>query len=191
MDTNTTAAQNVVFVGGHSRIARLATPLLIEAGHQVHNIVRAPAQTAEIQQLGGTSVLMDLEEASPSDFVAAFDGADVIVFSATVDEPAVKLSINAARQTGVARYLLISSGAHPEAEAHLRDSGMTYTILRPGELVDGDVTGRITVTEDQPTERTSRNNVAAVIGHILATGAAVNETVSFFDGDTPLAEALT
>jgi uncharacterized protein YbjT (DUF2867 family) len=191
MDTNKADTQHVVFVGGHSRIARLATPLLIDAGHQVHNVVRAPAQTADIQRLGGTSVLMDVEEASPSDFLAAFDGADVVVFSATVDESAAEVSINAAQQAGVTRYILVSSGAQPEAETHLRDSGLTYTILRPGELTDGDVTGRVTLTDDEPAEGTSRNNVAAVIGHIVNTGAAANQTVAFVDGDVPLAEALT
>lgn len=190
MNTSKADPQRVVFVGGHSRLARAATPLFVEAGYEVHNVVRAPGQTADIQRLGGTSVLMDVEEATPSDFLAAFDGADVVVFCATVDESAATLSMNAALQAGVGRYVLVSSGAQPEAEAHLRDSGLGYTILRPGELTDGDVTGRITLADDETAEGTSRSNVAAVIAHVVTTGAAADETVAFCDGDTPVAEAL-
>ena len=37
---------------------------------------------------------------------------------------------------------------------------------------------------------TSRENVAEVIAHVLSERAAVKQTVNFFDGETPLEEAI-
>jgi hypothetical protein len=38
---------------------------------------------------------------------------------------------------------------------------------------------------------TSRELVADVITHVIAESAAVRETVNFYDGQTPIAEAIS
>jgi len=95
--------------------------------------------------------------------------------------------------------------AKHDADAALRSmgadsTGLDYTILGPASLTTGPGTGHIRVVgadeAARPPETTgerlvvSRENVAAVIAHVVATGAAGRETVRFVDGDTPIAEAI-
>lgn len=101
-----------------------------------------------------------------------------------------------------------SSSFYPYAEAkhradqHLRGTSLDYTILGPGKLTLEPASGKILVTDaeaaaattsqggNEATE-TSRENVAEVIAHVLNTGAGHRETVNFFDGTTPIAEAIS
>lgn len=135
--------------------------------------------------------------------------------TAAVDAEAAIRSIDAAQEADVSRFVLVSySGSpvdifrvdekdsfHPYAEAkhrgdrHLRDAGLPYTILGPGLLTTEPGTGRIrridpgAVGDVEPAD-TSRENVAEVITQAVAHGAAENQTVIFFDGAQPIADAL-
>lgn len=86
--------------------------------------------------------------------------------------------------------------AKHDADAKLRDSALDYTILGPGLLTTEPATGKIQRTEalgnDWPDDKrvTSRENVAEVIAHVIKAGAAVRQTVNFYDGDTPIAEVI-
>ena len=137
-----------------------------------------------------------------------------------VDFEAAVRAMKAAQQAGVQRFVIVSyvtagidvdrleednsffpyAKAKHDADAHLRETELDYTILGPGRLtldpaseqiqvVDshGEAEGR-TLTDEEKV--TSRDNVAAVITHVLRDGAGVRETVNFFDGSTPIAEAI-
>lgn len=86
------------------------------------------------------------------------------------------------------------------ADAYLRNSDLDYTILGPGHLTldpsnalvtiadeRGDIEGR---TPGDGQGVTSRELVADVITYVIVNDAAVRETVNFYDGSVPLAEAI-
>ncbi|SMX68616.1 MULTISPECIES: SDR family oxidoreductase [unclassified Brevibacterium] len=137
-----------------------------------------------------------------------------------VDFEAAKRSIDASAKAGVDRYVIVSyatagidldrvdpdNSFYPYVEAkhgadeHLRASSLDYTVLGPGGLTlepskgaltladaSGDVEGQ---TPSDDTRVTSRELVADVITHVISQKAAVRETVNFYDGDTPIAEAV-
>ncbi|MDN5587269.1 MAG: SDR family oxidoreductase [Brevibacterium sp.] len=137
-----------------------------------------------------------------------------------VDFEAAKRSIDASAQAGVGRFVIVSyatagidldrvdpdSSFYPYVQAkhgadeHLRASSLDYTILGPGKLTlepsqqavaladaSGDVEG---ATPSDEAKDTSRELVADVMTHVLAQGAAIRETVNFYDGQTPIADAV-
>lgn len=133
-----------------------------------------------------------------------------------VDYEAATRAMAAAEQAGVSRFVMVSYAAaatdvhrldpghafYPyakakhDADAQLRNSGLDYTILGPGLLTLEPATRKIMLAEvagaDLPEDKrvTSRANVAEMIAHVIQTGAASRETVNFFDGETPIEEAV-
>lgn len=137
-----------------------------------------------------------------------------------VDYEAAVRSIDAAEKAGVKRYVMVSyvtadidverldedesmypyAKAKHEADAHLRASGLEHTILGPGVLTLEPATGRIQLVDREgkidgaePQEGqsdTSRENVAEVMVHVVAHNAGVGEKINFYDGETPIAEAI-
>lgn len=137
-----------------------------------------------------------------------------------VDLEAAKRAVDAAEQAGVKRFVMVSYAtvgidldridpsnsfypyveAKHGADAYLRSSDLDYTILGPGHLTldpsnalvtiadeRGDIEGR---TPDDGQGVTSRELVADVITYVIVNDAAVRETVNFYDGSVPLAEAI-
>jgi uncharacterized protein YbjT (DUF2867 family) len=93
------------------------------------------------------------------------------------------------------------AAAKHHADNHLRGTELDYTILGPGALTNEPATRKITVVDaDNAAEAsskggkeavsTSRENVAEVISHVLTADVARRSTVNFFDGETPIADAI-
>ncbi|WP_206436079.1 NAD(P)H-binding protein [Altericroceibacterium xinjiangense] len=133
-----------------------------------------------------------------------------------VDYKAATRAMAAAAQASIKRFIMVSyagggvdvhrldpehsfypyAKAKHDADAKLRESTLDYTILGPGLLTTEPATGKLTRTEDAkdwPDEKrvTSRENVAEVVTHVIKADAAVRQTVNFFDGNTPIAEAMS
>jgi uncharacterized protein YbjT (DUF2867 family) len=120
---------------------------------------------------------------------------------------AVKL-IDAAHKAGITRYVMVSSiGAHDpsaggeqmsaylqakhDADEALSDSGLAYTIVRPGSLTDDPGAGTVTATTDMSTRGPiPRDDVAAVLAEALADNALAGKTFVVIGGETPIDEAL-
>ena len=109
----------VAIAGGHGQIARLLGKRLAAEGNGVLGLIRNPDHEADLHADGIEPVICDLE--ADHDLAAAVQGADAVVFAAgagpgsgaerkqTMDlGGAVKL-IDAAKETGIRRYLMISS----------------------------------------------------------------------------------
>ena len=133
-----------------------------------------------------------------------------------VDYEAATRAMQAAGQAGVKRFVMVSyagadkdvhrldpsdsfypyAKAKHDADAKLRESALDWTILGPALLTLEPATGKVqrvdTAGADWPEDKrvTSRANVAEVIAHVIRTGAASRQTVDFYDGDTPIAEAI-
>jgi nucleoside-diphosphate-sugar epimerase len=121
---------------------------------------------------------------------------------------AVKL-IEAAEQEGVRRYAIVSSmGADdppPEGEGDtfgdylrakaaaddkLRESGLDWTIVRPGALTDDPGTGRVKAAESVERGKVPRDDVAAVFLAVLDTPGTIGKAFGLIAGDTPIDEAI-
>lgn len=129
-----------------------------------------------------------------------------------VDRAAAIRSMEAAAAAGVTRYVMVSfltaygevPDDHPlrayaiakiAADRHLQTTDLAWTILGPGLLTLDEPTGAITVArvpKGTPTSKapTSRGNVARVITAVLAEPASIGKVIPFYDGDTPIAQAV-
>jgi uncharacterized protein YbjT (DUF2867 family) len=209
---------DVVIAGGHGKIALHLERLLADSGHRVSAMIRDRDQDSDVREAGAEPVLCDLE--LEDDLSRCVRGADAVVFAAgagpgsgperkrTVDlGGAVKL-IDAARRAGVARYVIVSSiGAHDpaggpeqmrpyleakaEADRRVADSGLDWTIVRPGSLTDSPGTGLVRVTEDMDVRGdVPREDVARVLAAALGDPSTIGRTFVVVGGETPVDQAL-
>jgi uncharacterized protein YbjT (DUF2867 family) len=208
--------RDVVIAGGHGQVAMRLARLLAADGVRVRGLVRNPDHAGDLEAIGAEPVVLDLEAAD--DVGDAIAGADALVFAAgsgpgsgegrkqTMDrDGAVKL-IRAAEAAGPRRFVMVSSmgadaNAEPEgfgaylrakgeADEALRASGLDFTILRPGALTDEPGTGRIRLGDGLGRGSVTRDDVAATIAALLASGAGVGRTADLLNGPTPIEDAV-
>ncbi|KAL9710495.1 hypothetical protein Ac2012v2_006029 [Leucoagaricus gongylophorus] len=76
--------KKITIIGGHGSVALRLARLLSRPSynHCVTSIIRDPSHTSEIIAAGATPLVLSLEVSPLPDFVKAFAGQDVIVFSA-------------------------------------------------------------------------------------------------------------
>ncbi len=55
------SAQKVIVIGGHGKVARLLTPLLVAEGVAVAAVIRAEQQADDVVRDGATAVVADIE----------------------------------------------------------------------------------------------------------------------------------
>ncbi|KAJ7459472.1 NADH(P)-binding-domain-containing protein [Mycena galericulata] len=73
--------KKVVIVGGHGNVSlRLAR--ILGPSNSVTSIIRTAAHEEDIKSASATPLLLSLEESPASEFTAAFQGADIVYFSA-------------------------------------------------------------------------------------------------------------
>jgi uncharacterized protein YbjT (DUF2867 family) len=134
------------------------------------------------------------------------EGCDAVIFAAgagpgsgaarkeTMDYGGAVKLVEAAEKYGVRRYLMLSSmGANnPEAgseamqpylfakaraDERLQNSGLVYTIIRPGGLTNEEGTGRIEAAESLGRRgEISRDDVARTFADALETGNTYRKT---------------
>jgi uncharacterized protein YbjT (DUF2867 family) len=209
---------DVVIAGGHGKVAMRLTRLLSERGDRVRSLIRNPGHAGDVEAAGGEPVVSDME--AEDDLSTSVAGADAIVFAAgagpgsgparkrTVDYGAAVKLIDAARKAGVTRYVIVSSigaddpssargqmrpylEAKHDADAALSESGLAYTIVRPGGLTEDPGSGRVTVSDDMSTRGpVPRDDVAAVLAAVLADDSTAGKTFVVVSGETPIDEAL-
>jgi uncharacterized protein YbjT (DUF2867 family) len=208
----------VAIAGGHGKIALLLGRLLADRGDTVRGLIRNPDQEEDLRAAGIEPVICDLE--SESDVASAVRGADAVVFAAgagpgsgdarkkTVDLGGAVRLIEAAKAEGVSRYLIVSSmgaekapedgnegfGAYLqakfEADEAVRASGLDYTVVRPGGLIDDPGTGKVEIAEKTERGKVPRADVAAVFVACLDTPSTIGQSFDLIGGDTPIADAL-
>jgi uncharacterized protein YbjT (DUF2867 family) len=208
----------VVIAGGHGKIALHLERVLADSGHRVRALIRHRDQDSDVREAGAEPVLCDLER--EDDLSHYVNGADAVVFAAgagpgsgperkrTVDLGGALKLIDACRRTGVRRYVMVSSigadnpaagpeqmrpylEAKAEADARLVESGLDWTIVRPGSLTDAPGTGRVLVTTDMSVRGdVPREDVARVLAAVLGNPATIGKTFVVVSGDTPVDEAV-
>ena len=156
----------ITIIGGHGKVALRLARLLTRAGHEVTSWVRNPEQVEEVAATGARPEVADVEMLDVRQMAERLRGQEAVVWSAgagggnpartrAVDKDAAIRSMDAAAVAGVRRYVMVSyfydrpeHGVPPEsafypyaeakadADAHLRGSGLDWTILGPSRLTD-------------------------------------------------------
>lgn len=210
---------DVAIAGGHGQIALHLSRLLSERGDAARGIIRAAEQQDDLEEVGASAVVIDLERAPVVELADAVAGADAVVFAAgagpgsgaarkeTVDyEAAVKLR-DAAAHAGVGRYVMISAmgtddppdgdgvfevylRAKARADQAVMDSDLAWTIVRPGRLTDDEGTGRVTLARHVDRGEIPRADVAAVVLAALDRDATAGHIFEVVSGDTAIPDAL-
>ena len=210
----------IAIAGGHGKIALMLARLISDRGDSARCLVRDPAQAADVAEAGGEAVVVDLESDSDAELDASLTDCDALVFAAgagpgssverkeTVDYGGAVRMIEAARRTGVGRYVMISSvRADPEAEGddvfavylrakgradrELAASGLDFTIVRPVALTDEEGIGRIAVEDRELVPTVPRQDVAEVLVEVLGRDATIGLTFNLSSGATPISEAVS
>ncbi len=211
----------VLIIGAHGKIARLATPRLVEAGHAVTGVIRKDEQSEAVRSLGATPLVADVASLSVAEIAGVVGDHDVVLWAAgagggspertwSVDRDAAIRTVDAASQAGAARFVMISYfGAGPDhgvepdsdffayaesktqADAHLAATDLGWTILRPSALTDEDGTGGIETGAGVSASQVSRSTVADVVTAVVDAPGAAGLTLEFNDGDRPVADVIT
>jgi len=209
----------ILIVGGHGKIALLLEPLLVAAGHHVTAVIRNPDHEADVAATGAVPLVADVEAFDTAQLANLLSANDAVVWSAgagggdpertyAVDRDAAIRSMDAAQAADVRRYVMVSYfGAGPDhgvpsddpfhayaeaktaADAHLRASGLDWTILAPSALTLDEPTGRIDTSAERGVS-VSRADVAQVIAATLDEPATIRRTIAFNSGDVPIVDAL-
>lgn len=181
----------VTIIGGHGKVALLAAPKLVAAGHEVTSVIRNPDHVAEVEATGATAAVADVQSLDVAAMTALLQGADAVVWSAgasggnpertyAVDPDAAIRSMDAAAAAGVGRYVMVSylgssrnHGISPDdgfyayaeskaiADEHLRGTTLAWTILKPGRLSLEASPGTMNPTPDPAGDTTTARDLVA------------------------------
>lgn len=179
----------VLVVGANGQIGKHLVKLLKESDeYSVTAFVRTEQQAREFEDFGVEAVMGNLE-GTVGELEEALKGRDAVVFTAgsggktgydktlLIDlDGAVKV-MEAAENAGIQRFIMVSAlQAHNRqnwneqikpyyvakhyADRVLVQSKLTYTIIRPGGLLNEPGTGRVTIAENLERGIISREDVA-------------------------------
>jgi uncharacterized protein YbjT (DUF2867 family) len=208
---------DVVVAGGHGKIGLRLLRLLAERGHRARGLIRNPDHARDLEEVGAEAVVCDIE--ALGDISECCEGADVVVFAAgagpgsgperkrTVDYAGAVKLIEAAKKNGIDRYVIVSAisvdrpdewsdqmrpyyEAKRDADQAVLDSGLIYTIVRPGGLTDDPGTGLVKAGTNLGRGEIPREDVAAVLLAVLEAPSGVGKTFELVSGDTPIEEAI-
>jgi uncharacterized protein YbjT (DUF2867 family) len=210
----------ITIIGGHGKVALRLGRLLSERGDRVSAWIRNGDQAQDVRASGATPVVADAEALDEVAMAEILRGQDAVVWSAgagggnparthAVDRDAAIRSMAAAERAGVRRFVMVSyfydhpdhgvpedssffpyADAKATADEHLQSTSLDWTILGPSRLTDDPGTGRVETGDGVSKSSVSRDDVAAVVAHVLSTPTTVRRTIDFNNGDVPIADAI-
>src|SRR3954451_14018118 len=206
---------DVLVAGGHGQIARRLLRMLAQRGDTARGLIRNADHVADLEADGARPILCDLET---DDVRPHIGGAEAIVFAAgagpgsgaarkrTLDLGGAVKCIEAARELGVERFLMVSSMGTPDipadgpmkpyleakrdADLALMDSGLRWTIVRPGGLTNDPGTGAVTLAPRLAVGQVPRDDVAAVLYACLSAENTVHGAFDLLNGLDPIETAV-
>jgi len=212
--------KKVLIIGANGKVGKKLTKELKDStGWKPVAFLRKEEQKKYFDEMGVESRIGSLEEET-SRLANNMGAADAIVFSAgsggntgfdktlSVDLDGAVKSMEAAKENGINRFVMISALnagnksawesskikpyyiAKYYADEWLKNSGLNYTILRPGRLLDEEGTGKIDTENPAEREGVTRADVASVAAAVLNNSAMKKNIISFNNGETPIEEAF-
>lgn len=209
----------VLVVGANGQIGKHLVKLLKESDeYSVTAFVRTEQQAREFEDVGVEAVMGNLE-GTVGELEEALKGSDAVVFTAgsggktgydktlLIDlDGAVKV-MEAAENAGIQRFIMVSAlQAHNRqnwneqikpyyvakhyADRVLVQSKLTYTIIRPGGLLNEPGTGRVTIAENLERGIISREDVAKTILAAINEESTFNKSFDLVSGETSIREAV-
>lgn len=208
---------HVFIAGANGQIGQHLLQQMGDSDHEARALIRHPDQGPDLQQLGATeTVVGDLEH----DCSEAMRGCDAVIFTAgsgphtgpdkTIDvdqDGAIRL-VDTAKAMGIKRFIMVSTMRAEEpdkgpeklqhylrakhiADEHLKNSGLNYTIVRPGRLTDEDGSGKVALSAGlEEFGEIPRQDVARVLLAVLNSDNTTDAVFDVVSGDTPVTEAL-
>jgi len=209
----------VFIVGAAGKVGRPLVKQLADKQHRVLALHRRAEQGTELSDLGATPVTGDLTATDVNTLAGQMRGSDAVVFTAgaggagievtnAIDGRGLELAVDAARQAGVRRFLLVS--AFPEAgrnkgmgegfenymtvkkraDVYLAATDLDWVILRPGTLSDAPGTGRVTAGPAIAYGDIPRADVAATLVALVEHPQVRRTIIELTEGDRPADEAI-
>ncbi|MDO6738979.1 SDR family oxidoreductase [Wenyingzhuangia sp. 2_MG-2023] len=206
----------VLIIGANGNIGTILAKKLKKSNHQPVAMLRKTSQQPTFHNKGIKTVIADLEE----NFEHAYQGIDAVVFTAgsggntsdekthLIDRQGAKKAIDLAIKNKVNRFVMVSSmgsgktqdqwpkelvpylQAKTDADEHLLQSGLNYTILMPGTLTNNLGTNNITIDTQLNGATIPRTDVATVIEKVLDHPNAYEKSFEFVGGTTPVDTAI-
>ena len=208
--------ENVLVAGANGNTGKRIVQLLKES--QYFNpvaLVRKKEQTRQFEEKGVDVILGDLEK----DLSHVIKNIDKVVFAAgsgentsaekttLVDQEGAKRLVDVSKTAKVKKFVMLSSinaddpssnknlkhylEAKKNADDHLKNSGLNYTIVRPGTLKDGQGTGKILAKEKLgELGDISRQDVAQTLVTVLNDEVANEISFEIIEGEMLIAEAI-
>jgi nucleoside-diphosphate-sugar epimerase len=216
--------KNILIIGAHGKIGQLLSNKLSHSSiYRPTAFIRKESQKSDFNSDNLDFLLGNLEE-SVDDLKKKFDGYDAIVFTAgsggstgaektlTIDLEGAVRTIEAAKMSGINRYLMVSAAGSDDrsfwdkaegmkpyyiakhyADEMLKQSTLNYTILRPVMLTDNDGTGKLKASETMEglNREISREDVATAIVHLLDREDTYGKVIEMSEGEHSIEDAIS
>lgn len=212
----------VLVFGANGQIGKLLVKQLSDSERYTPvAAVRKEEQKNQFESEGVESVIANLED-SIDVLSKAVKGVDAVVFTAgsgghtgadktmMIDLDGAVKTMEAAKNTGVSRYIIVSAiGAHKwhektvdsesasyyraakfYADQWLLNSGLDYTIVRPGKLLNNQGTGKVKVSESLERASIPREDVASAIVSVLENDNTIGKGFDIVSGNTDIETAV-
>jgi len=205
--------QNILIAGANGTTGRIIINLLKESkNYKPFAMVRSQEQKNYFEQASVSAVIADLEK----EVSHAVKEIDTVIFAAGskgkntigVDQEGAKRLISAAKEAEVKKFVMLSSmgtdnpssggaledyfRAKKNADDYLKNSGLIYSIVKPGALTDEKSTGKIQLKEKLESQGSiSRADVAQTLVEVLEDDLKQNQVFEIITGDTRIKKAVT
>ncbi len=205
----------VAVVGAGGRTGRETIKLLLAEGYQVIGLTRPQSQVEDLAEAGVEIRRADVRQDGVEKLAEALKGCEIVICTlgakppfdpisiSEVEEFGVKKLVEATQQVGATHFILTSSlgASNPpsipfltavlevkqKAEQYLVDSGLVYTVVRPGGLQDTPSGKSIQAGKgDTIRGMVSRSDVAKVLVEAIDRVVTHNQIFEIINSDDPL-----
>lgn len=212
--------KNVLVFGANGQIGRnLVEQLKNSEDFNPIAFVRKEDQVESFEKQDVEARLGNLED-SVEAIKDLMENVDQVVFTAgsggstgadktmMIDLDGAIKTMDATKESGIKRYVIVSAfnaddrsnwsedaayyfAAKHYADRYLQNSGLDYTILRPGMLTNDEGTGKVTVVKEGTPDDMDipRPDVARFILEALRNDNSINKAYDLVGGDTDISDA--
>lgn len=204
--------QNILVAGATGSTGKIIVDILKRNNHYTPiAMVRKEKQQEYFKNKGITTTKGDLEK----NISHTTENIDKVIFAAGsggknvvgVDQEGAKKLIDASEKEDIDKFVMLSSlgadnptvsedledylKAKQNADKHLEQSDLNFTIVRPGALTDEEGSGKIEFKRKlNKFGEISREDVAKTLVEVLGNNTRTEETFEIIEGKTPIEEAI-